>query len=171
MRKFDILNYQKMYAIGDRSKERKGGDGAITIDVLLEALEESMRIIWQFIQADKDVSTTTLTCPRDIQVELQDPADSVHLMELRTDLQKKEKKLRSILKSGHCILKKIQKHQGSDIDHHYFFCQVDMKLVSRVLNMSTLTTDQLVWCRAKLSQINFVNRKMHVEPSFFLFPC
>lgn len=80
------LNQHKL--AGDRSKERKGGDGAITIDVLLEALEESMRIIWQFIQADKDVSTTTLTCPRDIQVELQDPADSVHLMELRTDLQK-----------------------------------------------------------------------------------
>lgn len=83
----------------------------------------------------------------------------------------KEKKLKDIFRSGNCILKRLQKHQEDGIDHHYFFSQVDMKLVSRVLNMSRITTDQLVWCHSKLSQVSFVNRKMHVEPSFLLFPC
>ncbi|KAF5457142.1 hypothetical protein F2P56_021271 [Juglans regia] len=152
---------------GDRKKERRGrDDGAITIDIVIEILEESMRIIWKFIRADKDASSR-----RDTQVELQDPADSVLLKEVRTDLQKKEKKLRDMLKSGSCILKKFQKHQEDGIDHHFFFSQVDMKLVSRVLNMSRLTTDQLGWCRCKLSQISFVNRKMSIEPTFLLFPC
>lgn len=69
------------------------------------------------------------------------------------------------------MLKRLQKCQEEGIDHHFFFSQVDVKLVSRVLNMSRITTDQLVWCRSKLNQIRFVNRKMQVESSFLLFPC
>lgn len=157
---------------GDKRKGRRGrGDGAITVDMLIEILEESIRIIWQFIRADKDASTVILTCRKDTQVALQDPADSVLLLEVRTDLQKKEKKLREILRSGGCMLKRFQKCQEEGIDHHFFFSQVDVKLVSRVLNMSRITTDQLVWCRSKLNQIRFVNRKMQVESSFLLFPC
>lgn len=156
----------------DKGKEKKGrDDGAITIDKLIENLEGSMRTIWKFIHADKDACTTILTCRKEAHVELQNPSDSVLLMELRTDVQKKEKKLKDIFRSGNCILKRLQKHQEDGIDHHYFFSQVDMKLVSRVLNMSRIATDQLVWCHSKLSQVSFVNRKMHVEPSFLLFPC
>ncbi|KAG6719738.1 hypothetical protein I3842_03G022200 [Carya illinoinensis] len=162
---------------GDKKKERRGKDdgaNAITIDIVIEILEESMRIIWKFIRADKDASTVLiLPCRRDSRGvdQLQDPADSRLLMEVRTDIQKKEKKLRDMLKSGNCILKKFQKNEEDNIDHHYFFCQVDMKLVSRVLNMARITTDQLLWCRSKLNQIRFVNRKMQVEPSILLFPC
>lgn len=76
------LNQHKL--TGDRKKERTGrDDGAITIDIVIEILEESMRIIWKFIRADKDASNR-----RDTQVELQDPADSVLLKEVQTDLQK-----------------------------------------------------------------------------------
>lgn len=81
------LNQHKL--AGDKRKGRRGGnDGAITVDMLIEVLEESIRIIWRFIRADKDASTVILTCRKDTQVELQDPADSVLLLEVRTDLQK-----------------------------------------------------------------------------------
>lgn len=83
----------------------------------------------------------------------------------------KEKRLRELLRSGSCILKKFQKHHEDETDQVlYFFSQVDMKLVLRVLNMSRITTDQLAWCRSKLNKITFVNRRIHVEPSFLLFP-
>lgn len=154
-----------------KDRRRRDDDGAITTDMLVEILEESIRIIWQFVRGDKDANNTILMRQKEPQVELQNPADSVLLMEVRTDLQKKEKKIKDVFRSGKCILKRLQKHQDDEIDHLYFFSQVDMKLVSRVLNMSRITTDQLVWCHSKLSQINFVNRKMHVEPSFLLFPC
>ena len=86
------------------------------------------------------------------------------------DLQK-EKRLRDLLRSGSCILKKFKKHHEDGADQVlYFFSQVDMKLVWRVLNMSRITTDQLAWCRSKLNKISFVNRRIHVEPSFLLFP-
>jgi hypothetical protein len=54
--------------------------------MLIEDLEGSMRTIWKFIHADKD--TMIPMGRKEAQVELQNPADSVLLMELRTDLQK-----------------------------------------------------------------------------------
>eukprot|EP00261_Vitis_vinifera_P039298 XP_019080541.1 PREDICTED: uncharacterized protein LOC100268097 isoform X2 [Vitis vinifera] len=174
MRKFDILNYQKMYAIEDSLKEqkrarRKGPDNdTITSDMLVEIMEESIRIFWRFVRADKLESKGR----KGTHVELQNPEESQLFIEIRTSLQKKEKRLKEILRSGNCILKKFQKHREDDGDQVlYFFSQVDMRLVARVLSMSRITSEQLVWCRNKLNTINFVSRRIHVEPSFFLFPC
>nr|KYP76560.1 hypothetical protein KK1_020806 [Cajanus cajan] len=152
-------------------RKREADKDGITSDMLVDILEESIRTIWRFIRADKDASSLALKGLRENHVELQDPSDSELLAEIRTDLQKKEKRLREVLRSGSCILKKFQKHNEDATDQVlYFFSQVDMKLVWRVLNMSRITTDQLAWCRSKLNKINFVNRRIHVEPSFLLFP-
>lgn len=87
------------------------------------------------------------------------------------DVQK-ERKLKDVLRSENCILRKFRRNKEDDSDQVlYFFSQVDMKLVSRVLNMSKVTRDQLIWCHNKLGTIRFVNRKIHVEPAFLLFPC
>ncbi|XP_061367106.1 uncharacterized protein LOC133310227 [Gastrolobium bilobum] len=152
--------------------KREVDKDAITSDMLVEILEESIRTIWRFIRADKDATNLTHKgLIKENQVEFQDPADSELLVEIRTDLHKKEKRLRDLLRSGSCILKKFQKHREDGTDQVlYFFSQVDMKLVWRVLNMSRITTDQLAWCRSKLNKINFVNRRIRVEPSFLLFP-
>ncbi|KAE9449275.1 hypothetical protein C3L33_18824, partial [Rhododendron williamsianum] len=157
----------------DRKKAMKRGDYAITSDVLVEIIEESIRIFWRFVRADKDCSSMIAKCRKGPpRVELQNPEDSKLLMEVRANLQKKEKKLRELLRCGSCILKRFQKSNEDGSDHVlYFFSQVDMNLVARVLNMNRLTTDQLVWCRNKLTKISFENRKICVEPSFLLFPC
>ncbi|KAJ9173296.1 hypothetical protein P3X46_016447 [Hevea brasiliensis] len=147
-------------------------DDAITSDKLVEIMEESIRIFWQFIRADKDAHNVILKCRRGTQIEPLEPTELQLLTEVRASLQKKEKKLKDILRSGNCILRKFQKHQEDSSEQVlYFFSQVDMKLVSRVLNMSKITTDQLIWCGNKLDKINFVSRRIHVEPSFLLFPC
>ncbi|EEF28325.1 uncharacterized protein LOC8278104 isoform X1 [Ricinus communis] len=151
----------------------KDDDNAITSDKLVEIMEESIRIFWRFVRADKDAHTVIQKSRRGTQIEPQDPTELELLTEVRTSLQKKEKKLKEKLRSGNCILKKFQKNQEESSSDQvlYFFSQVDMKLVSRVLNMSKITTDQLIWCSNKLDKINFVSRKIHVEPSFLLFPC
>ncbi|CBI22220.3 unnamed protein product, partial [Vitis vinifera] len=148
---------------------RKGPDNdTITSDMLVEIMEESIRIFWRFVRADKLESKGR----KGTHVELQNPEESQLFIEIRTSLQKKEKRLKEILRSGNCILKKFQKHREDDGDQVlYFFSQVDMRLVARVLSMSRITSEQLVWCRNKLNTINFVSRRIHVEPSFFLFPC
>lgn len=85
----------------------------------------------------------------------------------------KEKKLKDIQRSGNCVVRKFQKQlQDQDrLDHSLFVAQVELRLVLRVLNMSKLTSDQLVWCHEKLDNINFVHGKVLMEPSFLLFPC
>ncbi|PWA54744.1 ribosomal protein L34Ae [Artemisia annua] len=153
----------------DHSKKKAARSEAvydITSEVLVEILEESIRLFWRFVRADK--------YKRQTPVEFQRPEDQQLFVDLQKDLHKKERKLKDQLRRGNCILKKIRQCRDDEEAEDqvlYFFCQVDMKLVSRVLQMSKLTTDQLVWCHNKLSKVSFVNRKIHVEPSFLLFPC
>jgi len=69
---------------GKREEEKD----AISSDMLVEILEESIRTIWRFIRADKDASSLTLKGVKESQVQLQDPSNSELLVEIRTDLQK-----------------------------------------------------------------------------------
>ncbi|KAL8229167.1 hypothetical protein R6Q57_014067 [Mikania cordata] len=136
----------------------------ITSDALVEILEESIRIFWRFVRADKYKRRTP--------IELQRPEDSQLYMDLQKDLHKKERKLKEQLKSRNCMLKKLRCREDETEDQVlYFFFQVDMKLVSRVLQMSRLTSEQLIWCHNKLSKASFVNKKIGVDSSFLLFPC
>ncbi|KNA06056.1 hypothetical protein SOVF_184600 [Spinacia oleracea] len=161
----------------DRKKERKmvSSKDAMTSLQLVETIEESIRILWRFIKADKDTRyVTLLKCGRSSTSELQNPADASLLGDIQSSLQKKEKKLKDLYRSGKCVLKKFQKHQqeeGSD-NVLFFFSQVDLRLVSRVLCMPRITTEQLVWCNDKLNNIHLAGRKLHVESSLvMLFPC
>ncbi|XP_043703367.1 uncharacterized protein LOC122653561 isoform X2 [Telopea speciosissima] len=155
----------------DKKKPIRGGKDTITIEMLSVILQESMRIFWEFVRADKNEATVILKGFWRTHVELQNPSDLDLLTELRTNVQKKEKKLKEILRSGNCIVKRFQTRQENRSDLILFFSQVDMKLISRVLNMSRITSEQLMWCDKKLNKINVVNRKIHREPSFLLFPC
>ncbi|KAG7979314.1 hypothetical protein I3843_05G124700 [Carya illinoinensis] len=156
----------KRVGTSDQAEE----EHAISSGMIARIIEESMRVFWEFLRADKDEGKTI---PRQKNhVNLQNDADLTLLMDIRADLQKKEKKLKDILRSANCIVKKFQKHRSENLGYSIlFFAQVELKLVSRVLNMSRLTRDQLVWCHEKLDQISIVSRRIQVEPSFFLFPC
>nr|GMC73519.1 protein PFC0760c-like isoform X3 [Ipomoea batatas] len=181
--RYDFRNLLQVPVIReDNLKDRKKamkfekGNFAITSDILVEILEECIRIFWRFVKGDNDSSTAQVKCHKGgVHPEIENADDLELLMEVRRSLQKKERKLRDTLRSENCVLRRFRRScrdDDEDSDHVlYFFSQVDMKLVSRVLNMSRLTTKQLVWCHNKLSRIRFVNRRIHVDPSFLLFPC
>ncbi|CAN1845067.1 hypothetical protein LINPERHAP1_LOCUS37706 [Linum perenne] len=170
-----------------KARRREKDAGTITSDELVEILEESIRIMWRFIRTDKDANSASVKLrKKGTQIQSgEDPARVELFTEVYTSLQKKEKRVKEMMRSGSCILRKFQKKQQKEEESSsssaaaeaennvvYFFCQVEMKLVGRVLNMSNITTEQLVWCRSKLRQINFVGKRMiHVDPSFSLFPC
>lgn len=155
----------------NKMEEKMKGNYAITSEMLEEIMEESIRIFWEFVKADKDETSIILKGLIGNQVELQDQSDFQLMSEIQTSLQKKEKKLKDILKTGNCIVKKFKKPRENRSNQDMFFSQVDMKLVARVLKMSRITTDQLSWCHMKLSKITFSDRKIHREQSFLLFPC
>ncbi|KAM5567191.1 hypothetical protein ABKV19_015352 [Rosa sericea] len=157
----------------DCRKDKKhdmGGEEDLIIlsEMLVKIIEETMQMFWKFLR--KDERNAVLKSLQESQVEHK---DLELLVDIRRDLQKKEKKLKDIQRSGNCVVKKFQKqHQDQDrLEHSFFVAQVELRLVSRVLNMSKLTSDQLVWCHEKLDNINFVHRKVLMEPSFLLFPC
>ncbi|GAV58109.1 DUF1666 domain-containing protein [Cephalotus follicularis] len=155
-----------------KARRKEGDENAIRSDMLVEIMEESIRIFWRFVRADKDAHNLIQKSRKGTQVEPQEPTDLELFAEVQASLLKKERKLKDMLRSGKCILRKFQKQQeGSSDQVLYFFTQVDMKLVARVLNMSKITPEQLLWCHNKLSNISFVNRKIHVDHSFSLFPC
>ncbi|ONK73868.1 uncharacterized protein A4U43_C03F400 [Asparagus officinalis] len=174
----------------DRTEERKKGnyaatretledvrdkmeemEKAITSEKLEDIMEECIRVFWEFVKADKDETPTILKGLLRNHAELQDPSDFKLLSEIQASLQRKDKKLKDILKTGNCLVKKFKKPREDRSNQDLFFSQVDMKLISRVLKMSRITTDQLVWCHMKLSKITFADRKIHREQSFLLFPC
>ncbi|KAL6969594.1 hypothetical protein U1Q18_029305 [Sarracenia purpurea var. burkii] len=159
----------------DRKDKSDGVDGeyVIPIAMLIENIDESIRVFWEFLRADRDEEGNAVwKGMQPTHSHLQDPLDSQLLLEIKTSLRKKEKRVKDILRSGNCIVKKFRKQNqgGGRIKRDLLFAQVELKLVSRVLNMSRLTRDQLVWCQNKLNRISFFNRKIQVDPSFLLFP-
>ncbi|KAL5722762.1 hypothetical protein ACHQM5_006238 [Ranunculus cassubicifolius] len=156
---------------GPINTERKEN---ITCSMLLGIIEDCIRVYWEFVRSDKSEGNIILKGLAGPQGKVVDPADSKLYTEVQTSLQKKEKKLKDIMRSGNCIVKKFQKHPKEQSDQLLFFSQIDLKLVARVLRMSRITSDQLAWCQTKLDRISFVHRKIHVETSFssfLLFPC
>ncbi|CAN4079379.1 unnamed protein product [Withania somnifera] len=154
--RYELLNLLQVPVIrDDRVKDRnkcrnkEKGDYSITSDMLVEMLEESMRIFWRFVSADKDCYSVMAKGQKGIHPEVQEQEDLELLLDIRKNLEKN----------------KIQ------IIYSISSLKADVKLVGRVLNMSRLPKDQLVWCRNKLGRISFVHRKIHLEPSFLLFPC
>ncbi|KAK1419930.1 hypothetical protein QVD17_29374 [Tagetes erecta] len=161
----------------DSLKEKKAmkkeeGD-AVSISAMTKIIKESMAVFWEFLHTDKDTTNLFLTIIlQGSKANLQDPADSDLFMQLKTTHQKKEKRLKDLLRTGNCIVKKFQKQQETILDQHMFVSQVELKLISRVLNLPRLTRDQLLWCHSKLNNIIFIDRKVQVEDSLFLiFPC
>lgn len=68
-------------------EQRKGND-AITSEMLEDIMEESIRIFWEFVKADKDETPVILKGLLRAHVELQDPSDYELMMDIQAILQK-----------------------------------------------------------------------------------
>uniref|UniRef100_A0A1J3JWM2 Ribosomal protein L34Ae n=1 Tax=Noccaea caerulescens TaxID=107243 RepID=A0A1J3JWM2_NOCCA len=161
-----------------RDCDENDDKGAIKSDQLVEIMEETIRLFWRFVRCDKLTSSIHDQKSRTkSQIEPDHEEDSEDLemfAEVKLQVQNKEKRLKHVLKSERCIIRRFHKQKEEDSTEDqvlHFFSQVDMKLVTRVLNMSKLTKDHLVWCHNKLNKISFVNRRLLLDPSFCLFPC
>lgn len=164
-----IRNLLHVPAIKD---DIKGGEeDPIASGRLQDIIKESMRVFWEFVRTDKENGNVNVIS-KQIGSDLKDPAIANLLVDIRIQLQKKDKKLKDIVRTGNCIVKKFQKHHEDQLDHEQLVAQVGLRLISRVINMPQLRKEQVLWCSEKLNRIKFLSRKIvHVEPSFLLFPC
>ncbi|GMH01716.1 hypothetical protein Nepgr_003555 [Nepenthes gracilis] len=130
-----------------------------------------MRAFLEFLRVDKDEANQALKSSDGNQLDIRDPSYTELLTDVRTNLQKKEKRLKDLVRSGNCIVKRLHKtYRYYHLNHELLEAQVELRLVSRALSMSRLTTDQIMWCRTKLGAINFLGRKVNVGSSFSVFP-
>ncbi|KAI3963377.1 hypothetical protein MKW98_022799 [Papaver atlanticum] len=168
-----LRNLLQVPVVKEDSKDKDGirRKDAITCSMLLQIIEESMKILWKFLRADRNEGNMILKGLLGPQIKLHDPGDAELLVDVQTTFQKKDKKLKEIMRIGNCIVRKFQKQNEEHSSQAVFHSQVDLKLVSRVLHMSKISNDQLVWCRKKLNNITLVDRKIHLESSFLPFPC
>lgn len=71
-----------------RRKGRDEDDNAITADMLVEIMEEAIRIFWRFLRADKDTNIVIRKMRKGGQVEPTEPDELQLLATVQTSLQK-----------------------------------------------------------------------------------
>ncbi|KAI7749191.1 hypothetical protein M8C21_028246, partial [Ambrosia artemisiifolia] len=109
-----------------KARKREEGD-AVSISTMAKMIKESMMVFWEFLHTDKDTTNLFLTIIlQGSKAHLQDPADSDLFMDIKTMHQKKERKLKDMLRTGNCIVKKFQKQQETIVDQHMFVSQVEL---------------------------------------------
>ncbi|KAL7148976.1 hypothetical protein ABFS83_05G009500 [Erythranthe nasuta] len=144
-------------------KERKEETDAIALKQLVEMIKQSMLIFREFIFADKKATRNA------VLKGIQEPQNSELLVDVVSKLQKKERRIREQIRSRNCIVTKLRKSQRECDETST--SEVELRLVCRVLNVSNLTREHLLWCHNKLDNISFVGKKVHLDTSFLLFPC
>lgn len=144
-------------------KERGEEKDSVSLEILVRIIKESMLVFREFLHSDKSSKD------HGAKIETQEPENMALLADVITTLQKKERRLKENIRSKSCIVKMMQKQEECDQN---CTCEVELRLVSRVIGLARVNRDQLIWCQNKLRNINFVNRRrVHLEPSFLLFPC
>ncbi|EPS66556.1 hypothetical protein M569_08220 [Genlisea aurea] len=133
-------------------QEETDGNNAITIRDLVEVLDESQSIFRDFLFADiksKNVVAGSSSSSSDL------------LSSIVTTLRRKEREWK--------------KRKGRKQQERCRFEEVQVRVVSRVMNMSRVSVDQLLWCKTKLDAMGGGTTGevggFHSEPSFLIFPC
>ncbi|GLJ50207.1 hypothetical protein SUGI_1068580 [Cryptomeria japonica] len=158
---------------GSIKEEEPGtGESMVTATQLVSMMEGCIVLFSEFVKADKMRSTMpsqlllNFLCANQV---LENPNDSTLLHSIRKHLHSKELQVKELQRRGRCIIKRLDPTTGEGLE--ILMALVDIKLVSRVLKMSRITTDQLQWCQKKLNKLSVTHRKvLHREPSTVLFP-
>lgn len=83
-------------SIKDRKKSSRryeeSGDNGITIEMIVETLEESIRVFWHFVKADKDSAITTMKGQKGVHPDVQNAEDLELFMDVMKSLRKVIKK-------------------------------------------------------------------------------
>ncbi|CAL1357752.1 unnamed protein product [Linum trigynum] len=158
--------------------DREGrGEGTLQVKDAFNILEKCINTFWAFITTDtikkkpwwKPMSSLISTSC------LEDLRDITLLYDLTRQFRKKEMWLRDLQGKRRCWLRKMESHVEEESERkEILFTLIDMKLISRVLRLSVITTCQLKWCQEKLDRIECRDGKIvrHCprDDALLLFP-
>ncbi|KAM0058215.1 hypothetical protein Hdeb2414_s0005g00167651 [Helianthus debilis subsp. tardiflorus] len=138
----------------DVYKEGKNKGLTIRATDLLKTIEKCMKTFKSFIELDEKKPwwrvRSRLSWNRS---PLEDPRDLNLLHNLTRTLRQKELWMKDLYGKQRCWLRKRVKIMADIEKKEMMFALIELKLVSRVLMMSVISTSQLQWCQQKLDSI------------------
>ncbi|XP_072953308.1 uncharacterized protein [Typha angustifolia] len=91
------------------------------------------------------------------------------IQQVQASLDKKEMKVKELSKKKKAWKKKTWPTTAEEVE--LLFGLIDIKVISRVLRMSKLGKEQLLWCEEKMSKLDLSDNKLRRDGSPILFPC
>lgn len=154
-----LLQVPKVSGYFEEENEGLKGESMRARDVLA-AIENSIRAFHIFIKTEDKKSwwkfrSSLWTYPQVVE----DPINLQVVADLTKQLQQKQLLLKGLEGKKKCWLNRNYHHQQqqqekvveeSETMRDILFCAIELKLVSRVLNMSLISTSQIRWCQEKL---------------------
>ncbi|KAJ0042861.1 hypothetical protein Pint_19209 [Pistacia integerrima] len=146
----------------------------VSVKEVSKAIEKCIQAFGIFVTVDncnkkpwwKLKTSLTWTYP-----PVEDPKDLPFLRHLTRKLQKKELCLKDLQGKQRCWIKKVVNPLDESQRKEMLFTMIELKLVSRVLQMSAVSNSQLKWCQEKLDNIEFKEGKVsRASTSPLLFP-
>ncbi|XP_031396237.1 uncharacterized protein LOC116207440 isoform X2 [Punica granatum] len=143
--------------VEEEPTERESG-AVLELKEVAKAMENCIKAFYLFVKTDKDKSWWKLKSSLWSYPPVEDPRD-LQLLDELTERHQKVLLLKDLQGKGKCRIKRggwIGESQRKEV----LFTMIDLKLVSRVLQMATISSSQLKWCQSKLGNINFQDGKV-----------
>ncbi|KAK1383613.1 Ribosomal protein L34Ae [Heracleum sosnowskyi] len=130
--------------------------------VVLKAIENSINAFCLFVKTEELDPHKSWWRTRSVKwtyQPLEDPRDFNLLCDITNSIKKKKQWIKELegMKTW-CKLKGSR--ECEDQKKEMMFMTIDIKLVTRVLKLSMVSTSQLKWCKEKLDSIDFRQRKL-----------
>ncbi|WKA04632.1 hypothetical protein VitviT2T_022647 [Vitis vinifera] len=165
-----LLQVPEVSGFVEAEKEGVRGEAMRPREVL-KAIEKCIKAFWVFVKTDNKKCWPKFRSLLWTHPPVEDPRDLELLADLSKRLQKKELWMKDLQGKKRCWLKRSMANPlGESQKKEMLFTMIDMKLVSRVLHMSLISSSQLNWCQEKLDNIEFKEGNVIRECTSPLFP-
>ncbi|KAG8659534.1 hypothetical protein MANES_02G046800v8 [Manihot esculenta] len=163
-----LLQVPKVSGFFEQEMEKE----VIDIKQVLKAIERCIQAFWTFVKTDSTkpwwkLRTSLWTCQ-----PVENPRDLKLFADLTRKLHKKELWLKDSQGKRRCWLRRVVKPDVEESQRkEMLYTMIDIKLISRVLQLPMLSSAQLNWCKEKLHNIQVQEGKIvRASTSGPLFP-
>ncbi|KAI9087270.1 hypothetical protein K1719_030740 [Acacia pycnantha] len=147
----------------DQGSTEDDSDMRVLAPDLIRIMENSVLTFQLFLKRDKKKLSGTISLHGN-QNQL-----TAHLQQVQSSLEKKAMKLKE-LKRKKKGWKKWSWPQKQD-DIQLLMALIDIKILLRVIRMTRITKEQLLWCEEKMKKLNVTHNRLERDPCPILFPC
>ncbi|KAI8533982.1 hypothetical protein RHMOL_Rhmol10G0053300 [Rhododendron molle] len=153
----------------EREDDETKGEAMRATEVL-QGIEKCIKAFWMYVKTDQKKPRWKMSNFMWTYPPVEDPRDLELLANLTTTLRKNELWLKDLQGKRRCWLKIGVNREEASLEKEILFTMIEMKLVSRVLKMSMISTSQLKWCQEKLNDVKFEAGKVTRANTVSLFP-